>query len=678
MWSAGREDLVDLEKQRMSHNVEMFGTKLIKGLDALKEDTRFLSKTPPIEGLVRAQANQGIDPLDGSTEQQWRERLTSIFTNIMEAKPYYLECRFIVSEGGGREWIRVDRLDKTSLASQDHLRKVGHEDFYQKTMRLVPGSLFLSEIKPAKPAKPAREDRVAQEPHTPLIHATTPIFRKDASFFGMIVISMDFSQRMTEVVDDLAGYEVMITNGEGQYLAHPMPGKAFGFEFGRPSSLQDEFPELEAWFNSGSVQNGFDTLIHKDRETVLYHHAFYESSKQKRRIMVLAVAQPLDKLAKTSNRVRDHGILISLAMILLILALTTPFTRIIIRPILQISDAASLMEQGDFRVTLPLKDRSEIGKLAQSLDSMARKIHQRTTELENSEAHNRAILDSSLDSIATINEKGIILSCNLSLERTLGYDSGEIVGKNVSMLMFSPELEDHDRYIHRYLRTGERHILGMGREVQVRHKSGKSLRMNLFISETKLDDQVIFTGFLRDISREETRRIREARLVELAERLGGEQEPASLGRNLLRYFAPIIKAPIAAFYVLVEDDHLRCVANQGVCGKLPDIAVGEGLVGQVADDKIKKQIQEIPSDYLNLQSGTICSKVGSILILPVMHEKDLRGVLELASLTPIEPENVTLLEAAMPAIGTSLNAALSRQAMRQLLFNSITGQSKIS
>jgi len=120
--------------------------------------------------------------------------------------------------------------------------------------------------------------------------------------------------------------------------------------------------------------------------------------------------------------------------------------------------------------------------------------------LRESEARNQAILDSAVDAIITIGENGLIESFNPSAERTFGYAASEVVGKNVALLMPGPDGDLHDEYLMRYLRTGERRIIGIGREVTARRADGSLFPVELGVSEVRLADRRLFTGIVRDLT----------------------------------------------------------------------------------------------------------------------------------------------------------------------------------
>ncbi len=127
----------------------------------------------------------------------------------------------------------------------------------------------------------------------------------------------------------------------------------------------------------------------------------------------------------------------------------------------------------------------------------------------------RAILDTAVEGIITIDEHGLIESVNRAAEKIFGYSAAELIGQNVSLLMPSPHRERHDEYLRNYLRTGQAKIIGIGREVTGRRKNGSVFPMDLSVSEVRLADRRLFTGFIRDIT--ERKRL-EKEILEISER----------------------------------------------------------------------------------------------------------------------------------------------------------------
>ncbi len=144
--------------------------------------------------------------------------------------------------------------------------------------------------------------------------------------------------------------------------------------------------------------------------------------------------------------------------------------------------------------------------------------------LREREAQYRAILETTVDGVITIDEEGFIESFNQSAERIFGYDPDEIIGKNIKLLMPEQYSVEHDGYLRSYLETGHRKIIGIGREVLGRRKDGTTFPMDLAVSEVHLNDRRIFSGIVRDVSE---RRHLEQQILKIS-----EQERQRIGQDL--------------------------------------------------------------------------------------------------------------------------------------------------
>ncbi len=130
--------------------------------------------------------------------------------------------------------------------------------------------------------------------------------------------------------------------------------------------------------------------------------------------------------------------------------------------------------------------------------------------LRDSENRYRAIFETVVDAIITIDEKGIIAAVNLAAEKLFGYGVDEMIGQNVKMLMPSPYHEEHDQYLENYHRTGVKKIIGIGRDVVALRKDGSTFPIRLGVSEMRIGGQRMFTGQVHDIT--ERKRAEEALL----------------------------------------------------------------------------------------------------------------------------------------------------------------------
>ena len=126
--------------------------------------------------------------------------------------------------------------------------------------------------------------------------------------------------------------------------------------------------------------------------------------------------------------------------------------------------------------------------------------HDTTGDAQANAAFLRAILDTTVDGIITINAAGEIVTFNQAAEIIFGYGAAEAIGQNVAMLMSEPDTSVHDDYIEKYLNTNNANIIGIGRVVEGRRKDGTLFPIDLAVSEVTVRDSRYFTGVIRDIT----------------------------------------------------------------------------------------------------------------------------------------------------------------------------------
>jgi PAS domain S-box-containing protein len=160
----------------------------------------------------------------------------------------------------------------------------------------------------------------------------------------------------------------------------------------------------------------------------------------------------------------------------------------------------------------------------QRLRELVAELQKARDALRESEDRNRGILETAVNAIITINERGVIESANSATERMFGYTQSELVGQNVSLLMPSPYREQHDSYVERYQRTGERKIIGIGRETIARRKDGSVFPVDLSVGEVRLARGRAFTGIIRDISE---RKMLEQKILDIS-----EEEQQRIGQDI--------------------------------------------------------------------------------------------------------------------------------------------------
>jgi len=160
----------------------------------------------------------------------------------------------------------------------------------------------------------------------------------------------------------------------------------------------------------------------------------------------------------------------------------------------------------------------------------------------------RSILETVPDAMVVIDQHGMIQSFSRAAERLFGYEAHEVCGRNVSLLMPSPYREQHDAYLRRYLSTGERRIIGIGRVMTARRRDGSTFPIELAVGEADTPDGRIFTGFIRDLTKSQSV---ERRMHELQNELAHVARTSAVG-SLTSALAHELNQPLAAITNYME------------------------------------------------------------------------------------------------------------------------------
>jgi two-component system sensor kinase FixL len=149
---------------------------------------------------------------------------------------------------------------------------------------------------------------------------------------------------------------------------------------------------------------------------------------------------------------------------------------------------------------LPVTDQSRRTTSVLSIARDLTALRQTEAAYRAGEARWRAIVDSAVDGIIVIDSRGTVETFNAAAERLFGYRADEIVGRSVNLLMPPPYRDEHDRYLETYLAGGPPKIIGTGREVTARRRSGEDFPARLAVAEASVDGETRFTGIVHDLT----------------------------------------------------------------------------------------------------------------------------------------------------------------------------------
>ncbi len=272
-----------------------------------------------------------------------------------------------------------------------------------------------------------------------------------------------------------------------------------------------------------------------------------------------------------------------------------------------------------------------------------------------------AVLDGAKDAIISIDIKGVVQWVNAAGERMFGYDRDEVIGRNVRMLMPPRHAERHDGYIANYLETGVARIIGTGRESEGRRNDGTLFPIELSINEAAVYNDLMFVGFVRDLS--ERRRI-ESRIDQLA-----AQRLTAIG-GMAGALAHELNQPLAAMGVYLETarrmlqkpPHLRAApVEDAIARAVAQVArMGDILrhlrdfVGRGEPDKTFQSLHAL-IEKVAAESFSVAKARGAALAL------DLSAARDIVVLDPVQIGQVlsNLLRNALEAIGDPLGGRVA-------------------
>lgn len=224
--------------------------------------------------------------------------------------------------------------------------------------------------------------------------------------------------------------------------------------------------------------------------------------------------------------------------------------------------------------------------------------------------HFRSILQSVPDAMVVINDAGIVTAVSKAAETLFGYEADQLLGRNVSILMSPTDKSQHDGYISRYLRTGERRIIGIGRTVTARRADGSLFPIDLKIGEAKIGDHFLFTAFMRDLTeqrRNETRmKALQAELVHfsrlssvgtMASALAHElNQPLTVVTNYLEAARDLLDAP---------DEETMKMAQEALSEAAKQSVRAGQIVRKLRDYVSRGEVEKRPTDLVPLLGDAV-------------------------------------------------------------------------
>lgn len=366
-----------------------------------------------LNGIMRAHAAGGIDPVDGTTEAVWRQRMAERYVVELESKPSYAQFRIIGVENDGRELVRVDRGGPNGairIVPDNELQAKGNVENFREAIKVPPGGIYVS------PISLNRERDMLETPHVPTIHVSAPIYTPAGRIFGIVVINVDL-RPVFERIRSAArpGDGIYIVNARGDYLVHPDPAREFGFEFGKPARWQDDFPDLAAALVDLDDSQSYPIRDSTGRRGGAAFAALALAGGP--RVAVIETV-PYATIMRSATSVRDTSVFVAFAAVIVAGLLAVILARSLTNPLTQMTRSVEEFARGG-PVVLPTGASGEIGRLARSFARTMNEIRDKTTELQREADARRRVIDvlnntinSMVDAVIVVDEKGTVVLAN--------------------------------------------------------------------------------------------------------------------------------------------------------------------------------------------------------------------------------------------------------------------------
>lgn len=380
-YTQSRALLVRAAERDLMTATQVFGRRLSTAIRGVADNVRLLTELE----LTRGVANG-----DAVAQEASKAALADAFHAMLRANPDYFQVRLISATDHGLEIVRVDRDAQGTVRVPDHLlQEKAHFPYVFRALSLRAGEVFLSKMSiNHELGSHAALDQ-------PTLHVSSPIVGPSGPPSGLIVISVDVSRVFGALKADLPSHlRLFLTNEWGDFLIHPDPTQAFGFDQGRRVLIQDSFADLEP-------------LLHESAQPLLARADFGQSEPDpvlgafirlplgretdpsvshegRARFLVLGIAQPLSQILESTRILGRTTIQIVLAFSAIAIVLAMFASRLVTRPLNQMTREVKRFSSDHDVGELPTARQDEIGELARGFDEMQKRIRSAMAELDTS------------------------------------------------------------------------------------------------------------------------------------------------------------------------------------------------------------------------------------------------------------------------------------------------------
>lgn len=366
-YASSRSALLKASQRDLLTATQVLGRSFQERIDEVSANTLMLADLP-LSMKIAAGAPSDSDKL----------LLAEIFTALLAVHPDYFQARLISAGQHGLELLRVDRDGARLMRVERHdLQEKAHYPYVFNALRLGRGQVYLSDI------TINREVGAHAGMDKPTLRVATPVVGADGVALGLIVINIDLDSMFTRLQAELPkAYKLYLSNHWGDYLIHPDPAMAFGFERGRRELIQSEFGPV------GELINGVRTSVVTTRADgegqVAAFVRLAKGDHPDAHFVVLGLSQTLANVASEARELGWETMRIIALLSVFAVLLAILVSRAVTGPLRQMAEAVTRFSHERVVSELPSDRNDQIGVLARSLNEMQRTIVANIRELDDS------------------------------------------------------------------------------------------------------------------------------------------------------------------------------------------------------------------------------------------------------------------------------------------------------
>ena len=350
-------------KEKMTNDALLIGARMADE----RAELIILRDVPPVQGIIRAKGNGGVDPETGVEIDYWYARLEQMLAAMLKGKPkQYLKLCYLDEQGN--ELTRVDRVEATiKITPRDKLQNKAEQPYVTETIRLKEDEVYYSEV------RLNRADGEIEIPYRPSLQIATPVYDDMKNVRGLIVMTISARWLFSNIAAGANNTKRYLINRDGYYLAHPDRAKEFGFDLGIEYTISNEHPLMAEEIRT--TDSGISRHQKLDLNNISgFQKIFFDPGNKKRFWAVvydIPEAIALSDVYKMQKTMLMVGLVITSCSIGVILWISV---KEIISPLTRLIEAARKLEAGDLSVRLPEdKGAKEFLLLYRTLNSFAEK-----------------------------------------------------------------------------------------------------------------------------------------------------------------------------------------------------------------------------------------------------------------------------------------------------------------